>query len=135
MGRRLAKYVLWKVERRWKIKGWCITFGGDGDNEYRFSGVMWADSYCLFSDDEEKLMWVNDILEELLDLDMEPKPESLWWMSTHTDEDERMLKVERRGKSWDLPFVEAFDFLWCRFRRTGQVQGAEKTLRNCLGSW
>ena len=25
---------------------------------------------------------VNDIIEELLDLDMEPKPESLWWTST-----------------------------------------------------
>ena len=30
---------------------------------------------------------VDDIIEELLDLDMEPKPESLWWTSTHKHED------------------------------------------------
>ena len=30
---------------------------------------------------------VNDIIEEPLDLDMEPKLESLWWSSTHKNED------------------------------------------------
>ena len=30
---------------------------------------------------------VNDIVEELLDLDMQPKLESPWWTSTHVDED------------------------------------------------
>ena len=41
---------------------------------------MWADNYWPFSDDKEKLVcMVNDIIEEMLVLDMEPKPESLWW--------------------------------------------------------
>ena len=30
---------------------------------------------------------VNDIIEELLGLDMEPKQESLWWTSTYRDVD------------------------------------------------
>ena len=30
---------------------------------------------------------VNDITEKLLDLDMEPKPESLWCTSTYKEED------------------------------------------------
>ena len=30
---------------------------------------------------------VNDIIEELMDLDMEPKPESLWWMRTYKAEE------------------------------------------------
>ena len=36
--------------------------------------MMWADSHWLLSDDKEKLTWmVNDIIEELMDPDMNPK--------------------------------------------------------------
>ena len=46
--------------------------------------MLWADDCWLFSDDKEKLMFmVNDIIEELVDLDMEPKLESLRWRSTY----------------------------------------------------
>ena len=42
-------------------------------------------------------MPANQLIIELLDLDMEPKPESLWWTSTHAK------KVEDgRGKSRDV---------------------------------
>ena len=42
-----------------------------------------ADNYWHLRDNKEKLVcMVNDIIEELLDVDMEPKPESLWWTST-----------------------------------------------------
>ena len=69
---------------------------------------------------------VNDIIEELMDPDMDPKPESLWWTSTCKDEIERTLKIECKGKSWDLPFVQVFDLLENRFRRTGMgFEGTE----------
>ena len=44
--------------------------------------MMWADNCLIFSDDSEINSMVNDIMEELMDLDMEPKPWS-WWTSTH----------------------------------------------------
>ena len=45
--------------------------------------MMWADNYWFFCDDKERwVCMVNDIIEELLDLDMEPKSESLWYTST-----------------------------------------------------
>ena len=81
---------------------------------------------------------VNDIIEELLDLDMdmEPKLESSLWTSTCKAEDERTLKVCCEGKSWDLQFVEVFDLLGYRLRRSGKgIQETEKTLRNRVGSW
>ena len=44
-------------------------------------------NYWLFSDDKEKLVcMVNDIMEELSDLGMEPKRESSWWTSTQKKE-------------------------------------------------
>ena len=70
---RVAKYVLWKAEEKWKAKGWGVTFGGQHDNEYVLRGMMWADNCWLFCDNKERLVcMVNDIIEELLELDMEP---------------------------------------------------------------
>ena len=41
--------------------------------------MVWADNHWLFCDNRERLVSVvNDIIDELLDLDMEPKLESLW---------------------------------------------------------
>ena len=36
---------------------------------------------------------VNGIIEELLELDMEPKPATLWWTSTHKHDDMRILRL------------------------------------------
>ena len=117
----MATYVLWKAERRWKAKGWEIMFGGGEDDEHRFSGMMWADNDWIFSDDKDKLtLVVNDIIDELMNLDMEPKPESLWWRSTYKAEDGMTLKVGSRGENWEMPFVEVFDLLEYRFRRNGK---------------
>ena len=63
--------------------------------------------------------------EELLDLDMEPKPESLWWRSMYKYEDMRTLRVGGRDK-WDFLFCEVFDVFGHHFHRDGKVfQGAE----------
>ena len=62
---------------------------------------MWADKKSM----------VKDGIEELLDPDMEPKRESLWWTSTHRDEDVATLQVGSIGKPWNLPFKEEFDVL------------------------
>ena len=110
---RVAKYVLWKAEEKWKANGWELPFGGQQNNEDVVRGMMWADNHWLFCDNREKLMcMVNDIIEELLDLDMEPKPESPWWTSTHKHEDMTTLRVGSRGKTWDLPSREVFEVGW-----------------------
>ena len=80
---RVAKYVLWKAEEKWKANGWRLPFGGQHDHECVLRGMMWADNYWLFCDKGRLICMVNDIVEEMLDLDMEAKPESLWWTSTH----------------------------------------------------
>ena len=70
------------------------------DNEYVLRCMMWADNYWLFCDNKERLTcMVNDIIEELLDLDMEPKPESLWWTRAYNDEDGATLKVGNRSQT------------------------------------
>ena len=86
--RREATHVPWKAKKKWKVQGWRIMYGGQGDDESRFSGMRWADSYWIFSDDRERLTCtVNDIIEELVGLDMEPIPQSQWWTSTYNAEE------------------------------------------------
>ena len=70
---------------------------------------------------------VNDIIRELMDLEMEPKPEPLWWTSTY-DAEVGATEVGR-GKNWEMPFLE-------EFRRNGKgIQGTERTLKKGMGSW
>ena len=54
------------------------------------------------------------MIEELLDLDMEPKPESLWWTSTHKHEDMKTFRVGTRGVALELPLREVFEVLGYR---------------------
>ena len=64
---------------------------------------------------------VIDIIDVLMDLEMEPKPESLWSKSTYTAEDGVTLEVRRRWRSWEMSIVEVSDILDNRFRRNGRV--------------
>ena len=96
--RRVVKHALWKADDQWKIGGWRLAFGRQCGDEYFFRGMMWADNCWLLGN--EKRMWVcmvNDIIKELLELDVEPKPESLWWRSTNKEEDVTLSKVGSRG--------------------------------------
>ena len=74
---RVAKYVLWKAEHKWKARGWCLAFGGKYGKEYVLRGMMWADNCSLRCDNNERLTcMVNDIIEELLDVTWNPSRSS-----------------------------------------------------------
>ena len=88
-----------------------LTFGGEYKNQHALRSMKCADNYWLFFDNRDGLVcMVNDIIEELMVLDMEPKLESLWWTSTYQAEEKETLKVANRGLAWDLPFQDVFEF-------------------------
>ena len=126
-----------KYKKSGKQRVGGLPLGGQHDNEYLLCGMMWAGNHWLFCDNQERLVcMVNDIIDELLDLDMGPKPESLWWTSTHKCEDMTTLRVGSGRKAWDLPFREVFEVLGYRYHRNGKgSQGAERTMCNGLVSW
>ena len=79
---------------------------------------------------------VNDTIAELLDLQMEPKPESLWQTGTHQADETKTLSVENRGRAWDLPFKDVFEVLGYRLHRDGNgYEGADRTLCKGFASW
>ena len=63
--------------------------------------MMWAGNHWILSDEKGKLTWMaNGITEELMELDMESKPESLWWTSTYKAEDGLTLTVPKQKHTW-----------------------------------
>ena len=132
-------FLIAQAEKKWKAKRWRVAFGKEGDGECFFSGMMWADNYWIFSDDKEKLTcMINDIIEEFLDLDLEPKAESLWWMSTYKEEDKSTLKMGSEGKvgicrsSWRWIF-SAFSEDW--ERGSGDGNDFEKWNGMLVAGW
>ena len=67
---------------------------------------------------------------------MEPKPESLWWTSTHKFEDVSTLRVGSRGIALNLSFREVFEVLRYRYHWDWKgFQGAERTMCKGMVSW
>ena len=46
---------------------------------------------------------MNDTIEVLLVLEMEPKPESMWWISMCEDEEMKILRVGGQRQNWGFP--------------------------------
>ena len=68
---------------------------------------------------------VDDIVDKLMDVDMEPTRESMWWTNTYKTANEVTLKVGRE-------LGDAVLGGW-RFRRSGKgIQGTEKTWKKGL---
>ena len=59
---------------------WGLAFGGESDDEYVFRERYDVGRQFLTIQSDRRILVhiVNDIFEELLNLDMEPKPESPW---------------------------------------------------------
>ena len=85
---------------------------------------------------------VNYIVEELLDLDTQPKLESpvdehFQGRGQSDIECQKVtLNAGNRGLAWDFPVKDVFEVLGYRFHRDGKgFQGADRTLCDGLASW
>ena len=53
----------------------------------------------MSSNDKDMFTWmVNHVIQELMDLDMEPKPVTFWWTSTYKADGGKTLQVGGKGK-------------------------------------
>ena len=70
---KIAKNIIHKMKQRWEEAG-CLRYGGVRDKKFRRSSMILADNCWLFGDHKKELqMIVNQLINELLGLDMEPK--------------------------------------------------------------
>ena len=59
---------------------------------------------------------MKDLIEEAEKRDLEPKPASLWWTSTHADERMDDMKIGTRTWLHELPFENKFKILGIHFQ-------------------
>ena len=72
------------------------------------SGMMWTDNCWLCTDNREKLICVaNNIIEELMDLDMEPKPNHCGGQARTKVRKRTHSKWEADTESWISPSVRS----------------------------
>ena len=70
-------------------------------------GMMWANNYWLFCDNKERLVcMVNDIIEELLDLDMEPSQNRCGGQALAKTRTRQHFKWGAKGKLGTYPSVK-----------------------------
>ena len=81
-----------------------------------------AENFWTFSEDRGHLtQMVKELIEERMDFDMEPKPESLLWTSTFEEEVREDIWKGSGGETWRMPFVEEFELLGYRCLPDGKV--------------
>ena len=60
----------------------------EGGGEHQICSFMWADNFWIMSHSKKHLeQMLKDLIEEAAEVDLEPKPASLWWTSTYASED------------------------------------------------
>ena len=86
----MATQILANVEEEWmkQRKGVLMDIEEEGGGEHQICSFMWADNFWIISHSEKHLeQMLKDLLEEAVEVDLEPKPASLWWTSTFASEE------------------------------------------------
>ena len=75
-------------------------------------GLMWADNFGIMSHSKENMeRMLRVLIEEASRWDLEPKPASLWWTSTHDAEEKVDMILGTTAGCHNFPFEEKFNIL------------------------
>ena len=80
-------------------KGVLMDIEAEGGGEHQICSFMWADNFWVISHSKKHLeQMLFDLIEEAAEVDLEPKPASLWWTSTYASEEkEDMIPGTSKG--------------------------------------
>ena len=79
-----------------------ILLNVEEEGVHQICSFLWAVNFWIMSHSKEHLeQMLKDLIEEAVKVDLEPKPASLWWTSTHACEvKENMILGTSKG-CWD----------------------------------
>ena len=132
---RVAKYVLWKAEEKWRARGCGLPFGGQHDDEHVLRGMMWADNYWQRQQGEIDLHGERRHRGAAVSGHETKAGITVVDKCTQTQGHED-LACGSRDSAWDLSLCEVFESLGYRFHRDGKCsRAAEHTMCKALRSW
>ena len=98
---------------------------GEGGGEHQICSFMWADNFWVMSHSKKHMeQMLKDLIEEAAEMDLEPKPASLWWTSTYASEEKEDMILGTSKGCYKFPFEEDFKILGCMMNRQGKTCGA-----------
>ena len=69
---------------------------------------------------------LKDLIEEAAEVELEPKPASLWWTSTNASEEKEEMILGTWTGCFKFPFEDEFRILGCKMNRQGKTCDAVK---------
>ena len=63
----------------------------------------------------------KDFIEEAAEVDLEPKPASLWWTNTYASEEKEYMILGTPKGCYKIPFEGEFRLLGCMMNRQGKI--------------
>ena len=99
-----------------------MEYDGEEKESIKFCSFVWADNFWIMSHSKKNLeQMLKDLIEEAAEMDLEPKPASLWWSNTYASgEKEDMILGTSKG-CYKFPFEHEFRIL---VNRQGKTCGA-----------
>ena len=115
---------IWATVEEWmkKGKGVLLDVEGEGGEVHQICGFMWADNFWVMSHCKKHLkQMLKDLIEEAAEMDLEPKPVSLWWTSTCASEEKEDMILGSSKACVKFPFEDEFRILGCMMNRQGKT--------------
>ena len=114
------------VGRRWRVRFWPlwrqkwvskrkeVLLDVEREGTHQICSFMWADNSWI-------MQLLKDLIEEAGKVELEPKPASLWWRSTHASEEEEDIILGTSKGCYDFLFEDEFRTLGCAMNRQGRT--------------
>ena len=114
-----------------------IHIGTCHGEHHKICSFTWPDNFWIMSHSqahqEQKL---KDLIEEAERWDLDPKPASLWWTSSHADEKMDDMTTRTRTRLHKLPFEKKFKTLGYTFNQTRRTQDSfEERMQSANKAW
>ena len=103
---KMATQILANVEEEWmkQRKGFLVDIE-EGGGKHQICSFMWADNFWIMSHSKHHLeQMLKDFIEEAAEVDLEPKPASLWWTSTYASEKKKHMIFGYIKRLLQIPF-------------------------------
>ena len=98
-GRRWGVRFWPNVEKEWVRKRKGVLLDVEGEGAHQICSFMWADNSWI-------MQLLKDLIEEAGKVELEPKPASLWWRSTHASEEEEDIILGTSKGCYDFLFED-----------------------------
>ena len=128
---KMATQLLANVEETWTRKRMGILLDLEGLKKHQICSFMWTDNFWIMPHSKRNLeQMLKDLNQEAERWDLAPKPASLWWTSTYS-EDKIDMSIDTKTGRHRFLFEEHFKILGCTMNRQRKTHECQEERMQC----